>query len=131
MRRDFILPEQDSDFLSATGLIWETMNDISGRWLIIQGYPVPIGYNIQSVNLALKVEPNYPVTQFDMVYFFPYLSRINGKVIGALAMQNIQGKMWQRWSRHRTAQNPWRVGLDDVSTHLQLVDYWLERELRK
>jgi hypothetical protein len=39
-------------------------------------------------------------------------------------------KRYQQWSRHRTAQNPWRPGLDNVCTHLLQVNNWLEREFK-
>ena len=131
MRRDFALPEQDVDYLDGSQQQWETVRDGSRLWLIIYGYPVPAGYNHQQVNVALKIEAGYPVAQIDMVYFDPPLQRLNNRPIGALANQVLLGKNWQRWSRHRTGENPWRVGLDDVSTHLQMVNHWMERELKK
>ncbi len=133
MRRDFALPEQDTDFLDSNFLNWDTVKDGSGMWVIIHNYPIPVGYNHTIVNLALKIESGYPVAQIDMVYFNPDLQKSNGNnnPIRALANQSIEGAIWQRWSRHRTGENPWRVGLDDISTHLQMVKYWLERELVK
>lgn len=133
MRRDFALPEEDTDFLDSNTLKWETIKDGSGMWVIIHNYPIPVGYSHSIVNLALKIESGYPVTQIDMVYFNPALQKNNGNnnPIRALANQNIEGAIWQRWSRHRTGENPWRAGLDDISTHLQMVKYWLERELIK
>ncbi|MBD3636594.1 MAG: hypothetical protein HUJ25_04575 [Crocinitomicaceae bacterium] len=131
MRRDFALPEQDVDFLDANELKWETVKDRTGLWLIIYEYIIPSGYNHDIVDIALKIEGGYPVTQIDMVYFNPDLQKANGNntPIKALARLNMDGKNWQRWSRHRTGENPWRPGLDDISTHLQMVKYWLEREL--
>ena len=82
------------------------------------------------ISAALKIDPGYPVAQIDMVYFDPPLQLVNkNRQPGALANQAILGKNWQRWSRHRTGHNPWRPGLDDISTHLLLVENWLEREL--
>jgi len=136
MRREFVLPEQDADFLESFGYNWETINDTGARWLIIHDYPVPEGYvnavniALTKVNLALMIAPGYPVAQIDMVYFEQEL-RIPNKNIGAIAWQPILGKNWQRWSRHRTGENPWRPGVDDISTHLQMVTYWMERELKK
>lgn len=63
-----------------------------------------------------------------MVYFYPHLNRTDNKLINALANQLIETTTYQRWSRHRTSVNPWRPGLDNLQTHLMLVDYWLERE---
>lgn len=130
MRRDFALTEQDVDFLDASGYQWETIRDGNINWVLIHGFPVPEGYNINSTSAALKIDPGYPVAQIDMVYFDPPLQLVNkNRQPGALANQPIVGKNWQRWSRHRTGQNPWRPGLDDISTHLLLVENWLEREL--
>lgn len=129
MKRDFALPEQDNDFLENSGFTWETIREVTGNWVIIHDFPVPLGYNIDQVNVALKIDAGYPVSQIDMAYFNPDLCREDGKPIAALAIQPIQGIPWQRWSRHRTGENPWRVELDDISSHLQLVNYWMEREI--
>ena len=99
MRRDFILPEQDTDFLNSCGYLWETVRDGNTMWVIIHNYPVPIGYNITHVDVALNIGAGYPVAQIDMVYFHPHLSRSNGRNIGAIAHQAISGINWQRWSR--------------------------------
>ena len=99
--------------------------------MIINNYPVPDGYNVKSVSVALMIMPGYPSVQIDMAFFHPHLTRTNGKPIGALAYQSVNGTQYQRWSRHRTGSNPWRPGIDDVSTHLQLVNFWFDRELKK
>jgi hypothetical protein len=65
-----------------------------------------------------------------MVYFLPGLALTNGKAIRALTPLMIDGTEYQQWSRHRTPQNPWRAGLDNICTHLLQVDSWLERELK-
>lgn len=131
MRKEFTLPEEDTEYLDSTGYKWECIKDSKHQWLIIHDYPLPEGYNVKNVNVALRIDSGYPVSQIDMAYFCPALSLNNGKKIAALANQVIEGKNWQRWSRHRTGQNPWRPGVDDVSTHLQLVNFWFERELEK
>lgn len=131
MRKHFSLPEQDVDFLNSSGYQWEAIREGSGNWVIIYSYPIPEGYNVNMVNLALKIDAGYPVSQIDMVYFMPALRLSNNRTIIALAQKNIDGKTWQRWSRHRTGENPWRPGLDDISTHLQMVNFWLERELKR
>jgi hypothetical protein len=131
MRRQFDLPEADVDHLTARGLPWETLAEGDARWLVINDFPVPAGYNHSRVQLALRIEPAYPDTQIDMAYFFPALARADGGAIGALSSQAIDGRQFQRWSRHRTGNNPWRPGEDDLSTHLLLVEDWLRREFMK
>ena len=127
-RRDFQLPAADEEYLNGLGLRWETLREIQVQWLLIRGWKVPPGYNVAVVDLALLIPSNYSDSQIDMVYFNPALSRTDGRGIGALSTQMIEGKLWQRWSRHRTGQNPWRPGVDDVASHLTLVDEWLRRE---
>lgn len=132
MRRMFALPEEDVDFLESIGQKWETIADGRFNWLIIYDYPLPTGYNHQNVNVAFRIDHGYPVSQIDMAYFNPPLKLVSGQVIGASnAVQQIEGKGWQRWSRHRTGHNPWRPGVDGISTHLLLMDFWINRELNK
>ena len=131
VRRDFRLPELDELYLNGLGLSWETVLDGTSRWLIVDGWKVPAGYNHGEVTLALLVPSNYSDSQIDMVYFKQHLARTDGRLIGALSIQQIGGVAWQRWSRHRTGANPWRIGIDDVASHLALVDEWLRREFEK
>ena len=127
-RRSFRLPESDEQYLNGLGLKWETITDVGTQWLLIHGWKLPPRYNYTEVTLALMIPANYSDSQIDMVYFQQALARSDGKSIPNLSEQPICGDMWQRWSRHRTQVNPWRVGVDDVSSHLGLVDDWLRRE---
>lgn len=131
MRRQFLLPEADREHLDARGLNWETMVDAYGQWLIVHDFSVPAGYNLSHVTAAVQIGAGYPDAPLDMVYFHPPLTRADGHVINCLTTQTIDGKSFQRWSRHRTGLNPWRPGEDDIAAHLTLVEYWLEREFTK
>lgn len=130
-RKKFDLLEDDVEFLESMGLPWETLSEPTGQWILIHDYPVCEGYNVNKLTVAIKVEPGYPRTQLDMAYFFPGLSRRDGHAIGATSAQQIDGKSYQRWSRHRTGQNPWREGIDNLSTHMSLVSYWFRQEFEK
>jgi hypothetical protein len=133
MRREFVLPEKDVRHLDSLGLPWETIGSPQqgGGYVLIQNFPVPPGYNVTAATVALRIEPLYPDVQIDMAYFEPGLSRLDGRGIAALASQAIDARSFQRWSRHRTTQNPWRPGLDSLATHLGQVNHWLENELTK
>ncbi len=131
MRRQFLLPEADVEHLNARGMTWETIIEGRWRWLLLYDFPIPHGYNVNSATVAVSISAGYPDAQLDMVYFYPPLNRQDGRGIGALSSQTIDRKSFQRWSRHRTGANPWRPGVDDLSTHLTLVEHWLEREFRK
>jgi hypothetical protein len=131
LRQDFRLPESDEAYLNQLGLPWDALKDGPIRWLILHDWRVPAGYNHERTSLALLIPDNYSDSQIDMVYFNPVLARKDGRPIGALSTQSIAGSTWQRWSRHRTGANPWRPGVDDIASHLALVDEWLQREFAK
>ena len=131
MRRQFTLPAEDMEWLEMLGLSYELVTDGGALRVIVYDLPVPAGYNTQKVSAYVRIEPGYPDSQIDMVYFNPGLSRIDGRPIGALSGEGFDGKDWQRWSRHRTPANPWRPGVDNLATHFALVQDWLERELKK
>jgi len=98
---------------------------------VVRRFSIPEGYNVAEADLFLRIEASYPDTQIDMVYFSPGLSLKSGRGINALSDEHFDGKPWQRWSRHRTQENPWIAGIDNVERHLLLVREWLERERRK
>lgn len=131
LRRDFDLLPQDEKFLEEFGCPWETVLDGS-QWVLIHEFSTPEGYDRSHVTAAIRMESGYPDTELNMVYFFPALARKDGKAIGATrAKQVIGGKTYQRWSRHRTAQNPWKAGFDGLETHVYLIEDWLGREFGK
>ena len=131
MRRDFELLADDAAFLEECGYAWETLMDGS-QWVLLRDFAVPAGYAQTAVTAAIRLETGYPDAQLDMVYFDPALSRRDGKPIAATnATQAIDGRAFQRWSRHRTPQNPWIPGQDSLATHIMLVEDWLEREFEK
>jgi hypothetical protein len=129
LRKQFSLPEDDIEYLDTIKLPWETFIQGNCKWLIIHDFEIPKGYNHKEAKVAIKIENGYPTAQLDMVYFFPALAKVNNGRINALSNQVIDGLSYQRWSRHRTRQNPWRPGVDDLSAHVTLIESWLEREL--
>jgi Prokaryotic E2 family E/Multiubiquitin len=131
LRQDFRLPEAEEAHLNSQQLQWEAVLDQGNRWLIIRKWKLPPGYNCTETDLALLIPANYSDSQIDMVYFSEHLARTDGVAIRNLSDMVICGAKWQRWSRHRTPQNPWRPGIDDVGSHLGLVDDWLRREFEK
>lgn len=131
LRLEFRLPEADETYLNGLGLQWEAVLEGSSRWVVIHDWKLPFGYNHETTSLALLIPDSYSDSQIDMVYFKDNLARSDGHSINALSTQPLCGTVWQRWSRHRTSQNPWRIGVDDVASHLALVDDWLRREIAK
>ena len=132
LRRELTLPPGDVEYLDSSHEGWEVLRVGATTWLVLPNFSVPGAYEQALVTVALRIEPGYPDTQIDMVYFSPGLKRADGIAIPATeSHETIDGRSFQRWSRHRTAQNPWRAGEDDVQTHMLLVKHWLERELVK
>jgi Prokaryotic E2 family E/Multiubiquitin len=131
LRRDFSLLEEDIEYLESLGLEWEAVEFDTIRWVLVHQYPLPLGYNVNQTSVAVRLTANYPAAALDMLYFFPALSRTDGKPIGGLTEFKLDGKTFQQWSRHRTAANPWRNGIDNLSTHIPMTEVWLAREFKK
>jgi hypothetical protein len=128
-RRVFALPEEDTELLNAGQYDWETVESV---WLLIHDFTLPPGFTVPSTSAAVNIPSGYPSGALDMVYFHPAIARIDGRVIpGTQALVPIDGKQWQRWSRHYTAANPWHPGEYNVVTHLNLARTWVEAAAAK
>jgi hypothetical protein len=131
IRKDFTLLEEDEAYLNSLNLVWEAANLGSEKWVLLQNYSLPEGYNVSKAILAIRIIGGYPTAGLDMVYFHPALHRIDGQAITALSDLQLDGKVFQQWSRHRTIVNPWRAEIDNISTHIPLADFWLSNEFEK
>jgi len=127
-QRAFTLPQEDMDFLDELGLPWETISN-NGMWLIIHDYPITKGYNVETASIALMIPPAYPAAEIDMANFCPPLQKQSG-TINAATERAIEGRIFQQWSRHRQP-GEWVPGVDNLSTHLGLVDNWLLIDLKR
>lgn len=137
--RDFVLPEEDEEYLEAVGAQWETKVLAEGAtralWLFLHDYELPNGYVARGsasrfVTRAVRVT-GYPGGALDMIYFSPPIGRADDAEIGGLSELQLEGTTFQQWSRHYAAANPFQVGEHNVSTHLAAAEEWLLRELRK
>ncbi|MBK6940903.1 MAG: multiubiquitin domain-containing protein [Planctomycetes bacterium] len=132
IRRHFELPEEDVQALDSLGLPWETVNDDGRRIVLVHEFHTDSRYDHAKVLAALQLSAGYADTQIDMVYFWPPLARLDGRPIPATdGRVTFDQKAFQQWSRHRTASNPWRPGVDGIGTHLLMVEDWLRREFTK
>lgn len=128
-RRQFSLLPEDEKFLDEYGLPWETIVEGPQRWVLIHSFPTDLRYNHATATIAIRLETGYPRAELNMVYVFPALARSDGKPIGQTnAVQSLDGKQFQRWSRHRTADGPWIAGEDNLGTHIILIEEWFLRE---
>jgi hypothetical protein len=121
----------DRAYLDSLGLRWEAVIDGPVQRIVIHEWPIPHGYNTRSASVNVRLETGYPDAQIDMAYFYPHLSRADGRPINGLTTDNFNGCEWQRWSRHRTSISAWRIGIDNLETHMLLVADWLNTELSK
>ena len=129
-RRDFAMLEADEAFLNRRFPEWEAVLEDGRRWLVIPSYPVPMEYRIAEAVLALEIPPPYPSAQVDMFYIAPPLTLPGGGEPPATgARQSIGGTSFQRWSRHRGNEYPWNPALDNIVTHLALVESALAKEV--
>lgn len=131
MRREFTLRQSDERFLNARGRPWEAILAGAAQWVLLHEFELPRGYSVRTTSVAVELISGYPSSPLDMAYFLPALARADGKVIPQTTVHALDGKEWQRWSRHRTPANPWRESEDDLSTHVAYVSVWLEDEFRK
>lgn len=128
----FAFTEQDQLFAERHPDSVERVMEGSMHWVLIHDMDVPEGYNVRKVTAAIMLPIGYPTCGLDMVYFYPELSLTSGKPIHAAeARQTIQGKSYQRWSRHFTPQAPWRPGVDCLETYYAMIQGWLRREVMR
>lgn len=124
LRREIILPANDIEYLSNTFPNWESV--ANGNWVLIPNFPLPDGYTCSATTAAIKIAPNYPVSNLDMVYFYPPVLRRDGVQIPATnGIVTIDNHVYQRWSRHYTS-GEWRPDEDCIATHVMAVQSWLE-----
>lgn len=138
LRRQFKLLATDYQHLDSLGLRWETVIQpemqgsvmVERRWLLLHDFPLPIGYAPRSVLMALEIPKDYPAAQVDMFYFAPFVSLACGAEIPSTQIRaTIGGEIFQGWSRHRNAPHTWDQNVDNVRTHLALVEGCLLKEL--
>ncbi|PKV49212.1 multiubiquitin [Aquimarina sp. MAR_2010_214] len=130
-KTDFDIPADDSEFLNSLSNKVDILKEGNVCWIMLRDYALPEGYNVNTADVAIMIPPHYPRTALDMVYFTPPLHRKDGKQIGQLVNQSIEGKNYQRWSRHRTQYNPWHPEIDNFESHLDLMMHCLIAEFNK
>ena len=130
-RQDFQLSLDDTQFLNSLNLKWECVIEGNIKRVVIYGFKLPVGFNYTEVDLNFQITDSYPTSQIDMAYFYPAIERNDGKPIRCITNDTFDGKIWQRWSRHRTPHNPWEPGVDCIATHVAYIETWFTQELDK
>tara|TARA_Y100001956_G_C4081437_1_gene168617 strand:- start:314 stop:961 length:648 start_codon:yes stop_codon:yes gene_type:complete len=129
---DSLLPLKDIEFLDREFKgCWSLKRQNNLNLLRIQEFQVPKGYNVTDVDMIIIIPDRYDSVQLDMAYFKPALSRADGRSINNLASQVFAGESFQRWSRHRDNDNPWIIGVDCIESHVELIRFFLRKELER
>ena len=131
-RRHFTLPVEDVAFLDSLELRWDAVSEGGTLWIIIYGMPLPSGYTVPATDVAIQIMPGYPTSPLEMAYFNPAVLRQDGRRIAcADAVQQLDSKSWQRWSRHRKGSTAWVPGEDNLERHFMFMQDWLGREIEQ
>lgn len=102
------------------------------NWVLIYREAIPAGYNVSEADVAIMIAPGYPPGMLDMAYFSPALVLANGALPrNTQCSASIDDKTWQGWSRHRTPDNPWLPGEDNLESHYFYMRAWLVDELKR
>jgi len=124
----FSLLPKDHAYLDDKGYAWRTLAEGTNRWLLLENFALPAGFNVSTCTLAVNIPESYPAAQLDMFFCCPALSRADGVLIPQTQVsETIDGCVFQRWSRHPTT--PWLPDEDSVGTHMALIDESLSREV--
>lgn len=124
VRRQFLLSSDDQEYLDNAFPGWET---VEGQWVLLHDFPIRSGFTVRSVTAAIQIPTMYPATPLDMVFFYPAVLRSDGTEIRATEYrQVIDGKEFQRWSRHYR-QGSWDPNEDNLATHVLAILDWLDR----
>ena len=123
-RHTFPLPSDDTEYLDNAFPGWEALE---GGWVLLPCFPIPSGFTTTSTMAAIQIPPLYPASPLDMVYFYPAVLRTDGQPIAATnCTQMIDGKSFQRWSRHYQSSE-WQPNEDSIATHVMAIRGWLEK----
>lgn len=131
-RRQFQLPPEDTVFLNGLGKAWEAVVVANQNWVLVYEESISPGYNVAEADVAIMIAPGYPPGMLDMAYFNPALVLANGALPRNIQCSaKIDDKTWQGWSRHRTPDNPWLPGEDNLESHYFYMRAWLVDELKR
>lgn len=126
-----VLPKDD-EYLKQVFGDFRTIIDQGRRWLVVENYELPDGYSHKQVTLAIEIPSLYPQAEIDMFYTCPRIYLPNGVTPSCTEIeQTIEGKSYQRWSRHRSHVSQWNPVIDSVVTHFSLIEESLLREVQQ
>ena len=84
-------------------------------------FPMPDGLNARTASILFRLSASYPDTPPDMWWIIPHLTPVSGRTIPATeVIETIDGRSWQRWSRHLDPA-AWRSGIDSLESYVRLL----------
>lgn len=124
------LTEEDIATLDKSSASWSAEEDASG-WMtiVLAGYRLPEGLKPSTIDLLIRLPPQFPDAQPDMFWAHPdvTLAATGGYPPAADAHQPFLGRNWQRFSRH-LAPGAWKVGVDNLGTWLASIRRLLNQD---
>jgi Prokaryotic E2 family E len=115
------LPESDTDFLTDRGIEHEVLEDGGVTCVLLKSYPLPKGYEVESVDVLIRLKPGYPDVPPDMWWCDPHVRRTDGAEIAQTQVtEQHLGRSWQRWSRH-LEPGQWKSGVDGLESFIAVI----------
>lgn len=129
-RRDFYLPDEDTQFLDNLGLVWEAIQDGNARGVVLYDFLMPVPFRPDSLNMKFNIPLDYTSgAALDMFFTDQHVTRFDGKGIERLTESNVfNNKKWWQWSRHYPKNTKWRPGINSLATHISYVQHILNQE---
>ena len=129
-RRDFYLPDEDTQFLDNLGLVWEAIQDGNARGVVLYDFLMPVPFRPDSLNMKFNIPLDYTGgAALDMFVTDRHVTRSDGKGIERLTESHVfDNKKWWQWSRHYPKSTKWRSGINSLATHISYVQHILNQE---
>ena len=116
-----MLPDADREYLERSGIAYRVFEADGMLNVELLDFPMPDGLNARSASVLFRLSANYPDTPPDMWWIIPHLTPVNGRTIPATeVIETIDGRSWQRWSRHLDP-TAWRSGIDGLESYVRLL----------
>lgn len=121
------LPVLDQTYLADRNIEHVVQVDQGMVCVVFLGWQLPLGLNVSTVDLLLRLSVGYPDIAPDMWWTNPEVRRVDGVVIpGTEVREQILGRSWQRWSRH-FQPGQWQSGVDGLESFIALIRSQFER----
>jgi hypothetical protein len=115
------LPEADREYLERAGFAYRVFEEAGTLNVELLDFPLPDGLSARSANVLFRLAPSYSDTPPDMWWIIPHLTPVGGGTIPATeVIETVDGRSWQRWSRHLDPA-VWQSGIDGLESYIRLL----------